>query len=160
MFFINLNKKREKMPRSYSQIWVHAVWATKNRRPMIHPKIERELFDFMKEELKKMGCMVSIVNGMPDHVHCLFGINPQKSITDIIKQIKGSSSYFVNKNNLIPEKFIWQRGFGVFGVSHSTVDNVYYYIRNQKQHHLKRTFESEYLKFMELHGFENVELDE
>ena len=90
------------MPRSYSQIWVHAVWATKNRRPMIHPKIERELFDFMKEELKKMGCMVSIVNGMPDHVHCLFGINPQKSITDIIKQIKGSSSYFVNKNNLIP----------------------------------------------------------
>jgi putative transposase len=160
IFFAKLNKKREKMPRSYSQIWVHAVWATKNRRPLIHPKIERELFDFMKEELKKMGCMVSIVNGMPDHVHCLFGINPQKSITDIIKQIKGSSSYFVNKNNLIPEKFIWQRGFGVFGVSHSTVDNVYYYIRNQKQHHLKRTFESEYLKFKELHGFENVELDE
>ena len=160
IFFAKLNKKREKMPRSYSQIWVHAVWATKNRRPLIHPKIERELFDFMKEELKKMGCMVSIVNGMPDHVHCLFGINPQKSITDIIKQIKGSSSYFVNKNNLIPEKFIWQRGFGVFGVSHSAVDNVYYYIRNQKQHHLKRTFESEYLKFMELHGFDNVDLDE
>ena len=160
IFFTKLNKKREKMPRSYSQIWVHAVWATKNRRPMIHPKIERELFDFMKEELKKMGCMVSIVNGMPDHVHCLFGINPQKSITDIIKQIKGSSSYFVNKNNLIPEKFIWQRGFGVFGVSHSAVDNVYDYIRNQKQHHQKRTFESEYLKFMELHGFKNVELDE
>lgn len=100
--------------------------------------------------------MVSIVNGMPDHVHCLFGINPQKSITDIIKQIKGSSSHFVNTNNLIPEKFIWQRGFGVFGVSHSAVDNVYHYIRNQKQHHQKRSFEKEYIKFMELYGFEDV----
>jgi putative transposase len=147
------------MSKSYSQIWVHAVWATKNRRPLIHSNMEQKLFNFLKEELKKMGCMVSIVNGMPDHVHCLFGINPQISITDIIKQIKGSSSFFVNKNKLISEKFIWQRGFGVFGVSHSAVDRVYYYIRNQKQHHQKRTFESEYIKYMELHGFENVELE-
>jgi REP element-mobilizing transposase RayT len=144
------------MSKSYSKIWVHAVWSTKNRMPLIHPKMEQKLFDYLKEELKKMGCMVSIVNGMPDHVHCLFGINPQKSITDIIKQIKGSSSHFVNSNQLISEKFIWQRGFGAFGVSHSAVDNVYCYIRNQKQHHQKRTFESEYLKFMELHGFEDV----
>jgi REP element-mobilizing transposase RayT len=140
------------MSKSYSKIWVHAVWSTKNRMPLIYPKMEQKLFEFLKDELKKMGCMVSIVNGMPDHVHCLFGINPQKSITDIIKQIKGSSSYFVNSNNLISEKFIWQRGFGVFGVSHSAVDNVYYYIRNQKQHHKKRTFDNEYIKFMELHG--------
>ena len=104
--------------------------------------------------------MVSIVNGMPDHVHCFFGINPQKSITDIIKQIKGSSSYFVNSNNLIPEKFIWQRGFGAFGVSHSALDNVYRYIRDQKQHHQKRSFEIEYIKFMELHGFDDVKLDD
>jgi hypothetical protein len=62
----------------------------------------------------------------------------------------------VNCNNLIPKKFIWQRGFGVYGVSHSGVENVYRYIRNQKQHHQKRTFESEYIKFMELHGFEDV----
>ena len=147
------------MSKSYSQIWVHAVWATKNRRPLIHSNMEHKLFNFLKEELKKMGCMVSIVNGMPDHVHFLFGINPQISITDIIKQIKGSSSFFVNKNKLISEKFIWQRGFGVFGVSHSSVDKVYYYILNQKQHHQKRTFESEYIKYMELHGFENVELE-
>jgi putative transposase len=113
------------MLRSYSKIWVHAVWSTKNRMPLIHSKMEQKLFDFLKDELKKMGCMVSIVNGMPDHVHCLFGINPQKSITDIIKQIKGSSSHYVNSNNLIQEKFIWQRGFGVFGVSHSAVDNVF-----------------------------------
>ena len=144
------------MSKSYSKIWLHAVWSTKNRMPLIHPKMEQKLFDFLKDELKKSGCMVSIVNGMPDHVHCLFGINPQKSLTDILKQIKGSSSHFVNSNNLIPEKFIWQPGFGVFGVSHSAVDHVYYYIRNQKQHHQKRTFESEYIKFMELHGFEDV----
>ncbi len=147
------------MSKSYSKIWVHAVWSTKNRMPLIHPKIEERLFNFLKDELKIMGCMVSIVNGMPDHVHCLFGINPQKSITDILKQIKGSSSYFVNSNKLISEKFIWQRGFGVFGVSHSAVDNVYYYIRNQKHHHEKRTIENEYIKFMEIHGFDDVKLD-
>lgn len=122
--------------------------------------MEQKLFDFLKIELKKMGCLVSIVNGMPDHVHCLFGINPQKSITEIIKQIKGSSSHFVNSNNLINEKFIWQRGFGVFGVSHSAVDNVYYFIQNQKQHHQKQTFETEYIKFMELHGFQGVKLND
>jgi putative transposase len=126
--------------------------------PLIHPKMEQKLFEFLKDELKKMGCMVSIVNGMPDHVHCLFGINPQKSITDIIKQIKGSSSHYVNSNNLLSEKFIWQRGFGVFGVSYSAVDHVYYYIRNQKKHHQKRTFENEYIKFMKLHGFDVVKL--
>ncbi len=147
------------MSKSYSKIWVHAVWSTKNRIPLIHPKMEQKLFDFLKEELKKMGCMVRIVNVMPDHVHCLFGINPQISITDIIiKQIKGSSSYFVNSNNLIPEKFIWQRGFGVFGVSHSAVDNICRYIRDPKQHHQKRTFKTEYIKFMELHGFNDIKL--
>lgn len=73
--------------------------------------------------------------------------------------MKGSSSYFVNSNNLISEKFIWQRGFGAFGVSHSAVDNVYRYIRDQKQHHQKRTFENEYIKFMKLHGFEDVKMD-
>jgi putative transposase len=61
-----------------------------------------------------MGCLVSIVNA--EHVHGLFGINPKKSNSEIIKQIKGSSSHFVNSNNLIPEKFIWQRGVGVFGM--------------------------------------------
>ena len=160
MYFVTSKEKILKMSKSYSKIWVHAVWSTKNRIPLIQPKMEQKLFDFLKEELKKMGCMVSIVNGMPDHIHCLFGINPQKSITDIIKQIKGSSSYFVNSNNLIPEKFIWQRGFGVFGVSHSAVDNVYRYILDQKQHHKKKTFESEYIKFMELHGFDDVKLDD
>jgi REP element-mobilizing transposase RayT len=76
------------MSKSYSKIWIHAVWSTNNRLPLIQPKMEQKLFDFLKEELKKMGCMVSIVNGMSDHVHCLFGINPQISITNIIKQIK------------------------------------------------------------------------
>ncbi len=68
---------------SYSKIWVHAVWSTKNRMSLIHKGMEQKLFNFLKEELKKSGCIVSIVNGMPDHVHCLFGINPQKSIIDI-----------------------------------------------------------------------------
>ncbi len=148
------------MSKTYAKIWVHTVWSTKNRTHIIKPKIEQQLFDFLKEELHKMNCIVRIVNGMPDHVHCLFSLNPQKSISEIVKQLKGSSSHFVNSNNLIEEKFVWQRGFGVFGVSHSAVEVVHQYIQHQKQHHSKRTFEKEYLQFMRVHGFLDVKLED
>jgi REP element-mobilizing transposase RayT len=96
-----------------------------------------------------MNCPVRAINGMPDHVHCLFGLNPKIPLTDILKQIKGSSSFYMNEMNLIEEKFIWQRGFGVFGVSDSIADRVYYYIRNQKSHHLGISFETEYDRLLD-----------
>ena len=96
-----------------------------------------------------MNCPVRAINGMPDHVHCLFGLNPKIPLTDILKQIKGSSSFYMNQMNLIDEKFIWQRGFGVFGVSDSIADRVYHYIRNQKSHHLGISFETEYDRLLD-----------
>jgi putative transposase len=122
------------MPKSYSCVWIHAVWSTKNRQPLIHPTIEKQLFDLIRSELEKCGCIVRNVNGMPDHVHCLFGMNPKIAVTDVIKQVKGSSSFHINQHNALHEKLVWQRGFGIFGVSHSAADNVYRYIRDQKIH--------------------------
>jgi putative transposase len=147
------------MGKTYSKLWVHCVWSTKNRKRFIKPKFEQELFDFINAELKKMGCGVLNINGMEDHIHCLFLLNPQKSLTDVIKQIKGSSSYFINSKNLLPEKFIWQRGFGAFTVSESQKQQVYEYIRDQKNHHAKKGFETEYIQFLKLHEFEDIELD-
>jgi putative transposase len=142
------------MSHSFTKIWIHAIWATKNRQELIDYSIEKNVYDYIREELIELGCPVRIINGMPDHVHILFLQNPQKSISDIIKQIKGSSSHFINREELIPEKFAWQTGFAAFSVSESQLDVVYNYIKNQKQHHLKKNGQNEFDDFIKLHGLE------
>jgi putative transposase len=146
------------MPHSFVKIWIHAIWATKNRMPMILSKSENEIHNYMREQFIEIGCPVRIINGMPDHVHCLFLLNPQKSIADVIKQIKGSSSHHINEQNLIPEKFAWQTGYAAYSVSESAVQKVFEYIRSQKQHHAKKTFQEEYDEFLKLYGFSNDEI--
>ena len=142
------------MPHSFNKIWIHAIWATKNRDNLINPSIENKVYSFLKNQLKEMGCPVRIINGMPDHVHCLFLLNPQKGISEVIKQLKGSSSHYINQNNLIVGKFSWQTGYASFSVSESTCEKVYQYIRNQKGHHNRKSFEQEYEEFLRLYGFE------
>lgn len=143
------------MPHSYNKIWIHAIWATKERTPFITKNVESKVYDFMGDQLRETGCPVRIINGMPDHIHCLFLLNPQKSISEVIKQIKGSSSHFINQNNLIPEKFAWQTGYAAYSVSESTKERVFQYIQNQKKHHRKKSFQEEYNDFLQLYGFES-----
>ena len=140
------------MPHSFNKIWIHAVWSTKERLPLIKPEIEKILFAFVGNQFKESGCPLRIINGMPDHIHCLFLQNPQKSISEIIKQIKGSSSHFINEQNLIAEKFAWQTGYAAFSVSESVVEKVFIYIKNQKQHHHKLSFQNEHSEFLKLHN--------
>ena len=142
------------MTNSHAKIWIHAVWTTKNRKPLIHSRMERRLYDFIGVELKRMGCTLSIVNGVTDHVHCLFCMPPDLSVNEIIKHIKGSSSHFINHNDLIPDKFVWQNGYGAFTVSQSGVDSVNKYIYFQKQHHEKRSYGAEFEELLALHGLE------
>jgi putative transposase len=104
----------------------------------------------MKLEFKEIGCMVSIINGMPNHVHCLIKMNANKSIADTIKQVKGGTAHFINEVDLIKDKFAWQTGYAAFSVSQNNIPKVYNYIKNQKQHHLKQNFEEEYEMYMKL----------
>ncbi|MBN1968428.1 MAG: IS200/IS605 family transposase [Candidatus Delongbacteria bacterium] len=143
------------MPHSYHKIWIHAIWSTKGRARLINPKIENTLFQFISEQFNESGCSIRIINGAPDHIHCLFLLHPQKSIAEIIKQIKGSSSHFVNQNNLINEKFAWQTGYAAYSVSESVVNKVFVYIKNQKTHHQKRTFQVEYEEFIKLNPIDS-----
>ena len=142
------------MSHSYNKIWIHAVWSTKNRQPLIKEAVEDRIFSFVSDQLKELGCPVRIINGMPDHIHTLFLLNPRKSIAEVIKQIKGSSSHFINQENIITEKFAWQTGYAAFSVSESAVEKVFEYIKNQKQQHQKRTFQKEYEEFIKLHNIE------
>lgn len=143
------------MPHSFNKIWIHAIWSTKDRHPFIHSNVEHKIYHFISEQFREQGCPVSIINGMPDHVHCLFLLSPQKSIAEVIKQIKGSSSHYINQNNLIVDKFSSQTGYAAYSVSESVVDKVHNYIHNQKQHHAKKTFQQEYDEFIKLYGLDN-----
>jgi putative transposase len=132
------------MPHSYVNIWIHSVWGTENRQPLLVQEIEYKIYSLIKEQYENMGCPVRIINGTENHVHSLFLLSPQKSIAEVIKQVKGYSSHFINQNKLSKYQFNWQGGYAAFAVSQSNLDKVFYYIKNQKEHHRERTFMEEY----------------
>ncbi len=141
------------MGHSFDKIWIHSIWSTKQRANLILPDIEKKIYCFISEQFREIGCPVRIVNGMPDHIHCLFLLNPQKSIAEVIKQIKGSSSHFINQNKLTVDKFSWQTGYAAYSISESVIEKVFNYIKNQKEHHQNKSFQQEYDDFLKLYGF-------
>jgi len=140
------------MSHSYNKIWLHVVFATKYRFPLIKFAVEKQIHTHIREQLVENGCPVRIINGMPDHVHLLFLQNPKMAITEIIKQVKGNTSHWVNEQNLIADKFAWQTGYAAYSVSESQLEKVFQYIKNQKEHHLKKPFTQEYDEFISAHG--------
>ncbi len=142
------------MSHSFYKIWVHSIWAVKDRQNLILPRFEDQIYNYIRQQFLEIQCPVRIINGMPDHIHCLFLQNPKMAITDIIKQVKGSSSHFINQNQFLPGKFSWQSGSAVYSVSESIVDKVFEYIRGQKEHHRKLSFQEEFDKFIKFH--ENI----
>jgi putative transposase len=124
---------------SISKIFIHAIFSTKERKPLISPEIEKKIYSCLYREFSELGCRLIIVNGLQDHIHCLFTLNTQKSVSEIIKHVKGSSSHYINQNNICPDKFSWQKGYATFSVGEKEIDRVYRYIRQQKMkvHNLK-----------------------
>jgi putative transposase len=143
------------MPHSFNKIWIHAIWGTKNRMPLLSSNIEKQIHNFIKKQFEELRCPVRIINGMPDHIHCLFLLNPQIPVAEVIKQIKGSSSHYMNTNDFIEVKFAWQTGYAAYSVSESQLEKVFTYISNQKIHHAKKSFKQEYAAYLSLYGFEN-----
>ena len=140
------------MSHSFTKIWLHVVFSTKDRQPAITSSLAPKLYFFMNKELGTLGCSTIIVNGMPDHVHALFGLSAQKSIADVVKQIKGASAHWINHDNLLPQKFSWQTGYGAFSVSESQLAKVHTYISNQQEHHRNKTFVQEWKALLQVHN--------
>ncbi len=112
------------MAHSLTQLWIHVIFSTKDRVPLIDPAIEKKVYQHLTSQLLELGCTVRRINGISDHVHILFRLNPVKSLADVVKQIKGATSHFINDKNLISQKFSWQTGYGAFSVSESNVNRV------------------------------------
>ena len=145
------------MANTYSQIHIQIVFAVKGRQNLIRKEHREELHKYITGIVTNKGQKLFAVFAMPDHVHILVSINPNISISDLVRDIKANTSKFINESQWIKGKFNWQQGFGAFSYSKSSVDNVVKYILNQEQHHQKKTFKEKYLTF--LNKFE-IEYDE
>lgn len=123
------------MRRNKIELYIHLVWATWDRQPLIIPAVERRLLRVIEAEAKGMGCDVLALNGMPDHDHALLSIPTTITIADLVKQLKGVSSQFFNHELLPSVPFKWQGCYGAFSISRSDIDEVIHYIKFQKQRH-------------------------
>ena len=124
------------MKRNKLALYLHLVWATWDRLPLITPEIERRLYRNIESEARNMGCMVLALNGMPDHVHLVVSFPTTISIADLAKQVKGVSSHFVNETLKPETQFKWQGSYGAFTVSRWDLEKVIEYVKRQKDHHL------------------------
>jgi REP element-mobilizing transposase RayT len=128
---------------SYSKVWLHLTWATLERRPLLSQAAAVELSAYLREYSVEKGIYMRINYVNADHVHALIDLPTGLCIEEVLHLFKGSSSHWVNENNLCPGKFAWGRGYGAFSVSHSGLAKVAQYIANQEKHHRKRSFAEE-----------------
>ncbi len=142
------------MANSFTQIYVHYIWAVKGRRNFLIQKHNDELQKYITGLVQNRECKMLAINSMPDHVHMFIGQHPSYSIAKIAQEIKAVSSKFINEKNWYRYQFNWQSGYGAFTYSHSQIDNVVKYIMNQQQHHKKITFREEYIEFLEKFAIE------
>lgn len=136
------------MANTYTQIYLHVVFAVKGRDNLISKNWKDELYKYITGIVTNEGQKLIAINGMPDHIHILIGLKPDKSLSDLVRDIKANSSRFINDKKWINGKFEWQAGFGAFSYSHSQLTNVINYIQNQEEHHKKKTFKEEYIEFL------------
>lgn len=145
------------MPNTYTQIHIQFVFAVKFRHGLISSSWKDELYQYITGIVQNNKHKLISINGMPDHIHILIGVRPHQSISDLMQDVKGGSSKWINEKKFLKGKFEWQQGYGAFSYGKSQLKDVIHYIQNQEQHHQKKTFLQEYVEFLE--KFE-VEYDE
>lgn len=136
------------MANTYTQIHIQAVFAVQNRNALINVTWEDELYKYITGIIQNNGHKVLAINGMPDHIHVLFGMRPVQSLSDLIKAVKQDSSKWINTKGFVKGKFSWQAGYGAFSYRKADVPTIINYIRNQKKHHKKTNLQEEYLSML------------
>lgn len=142
---------------TYSQIYIQTIFAVKGRNNLIDPTWEDRLFKYITGIVQNKGQKMIAINGIPNHIHFLIGMKPSCCLSDLVREVKKSSNEFINENNYCKFRFNWQEGFGAFSYSDSQLNGVVSYIRNQKEHHRKKTFKEEYVDLLKRY---QVDFDE
>ncbi len=121
---------------------------------MLHRDIRGKLFEHIRENAKAKGIYLDTVDGYLDHVHAFIRLKPDQSVAKVAQLLKGESSHWANNENLTGLRFEWQEEYIALSVSESAVQTVRDYIKNQEEHHRKKTFSEEYEEFMKQYGLD------
>lgn len=140
---------------AYVKVMIHAVWGTKNIERIIVKSAMKILLDHIRENAKTKEIYIDTINGQPEHIHCLFGLNADMALSKAMNLMKGESSHWINKEKIFKAKFEWADEYFAASVSESQIPKVRTYIRNQEEHHNKAAFEEEYNKFIRSYGFKS-----
>ncbi len=143
-----------KMSSTYSQIYIHLVFAVKNRESLINISWEENLYKYITGIIQGKDQKLLAINGMPNHIHILIGMRPNCCLSDLVREIKKSSNEYIKANKFCNYPFQWQDGYGAFSYSQSSLDNIIGYISSQKDHHKKRTFQEEYHEMLQKFAIE------
>ncbi|MGE5481106.1 MAG: IS200/IS605 family transposase [Chloroflexota bacterium] len=142
------------MANTYTQIFIHVVFSVQDRERIIPQSISERINKYISGIIHKRGSKVYSINAMPDHVHILLSLNPDDSLSELIKEVKRCATVFIKDNKLMPFSFQWQKGYGAFSCSKSSISAVCKYIKNQELHHKRKTFREEYVELLEKYEVE------
>ena len=145
------------MGQSYTNLLYHIVFSTKDRKPLITIDVQERLYEYMGGIVRGLGGISLGINGMDDHVHLLTKLRADKSVSDVLRDLKANASGWMH--DVFPDMrdFAWQRGYGAFTVSASQIEKVREYIANQEKHHREQSFREEFIGLLRKNG---VEFDE
>ncbi len=142
---------------TYTQIYYHLVFATKNRDPVLEKAGREEFFRYVWGILRNKDCHLYRINGVEDHVHVLTSLHPTATLAGLVKDIKVATNEWINSKLIFPRFEAWQEGYGAFTVSHGDKDRLIDYIKGQEEHHRTVSFLDEYRRLLNEAG---IELDE
>ena len=145
------------MGQSLVKNYLHIVFSTKNRKPLIDEGIENELYSYLAGICNKLECYPIKVGGYTNHVHVLCNLSKRMALVKLMEELKSHSSKWIKTKGDKYSNFYWQDGYGAFSVNPREVEVVVKYIENQKEHHRKKSFQEEFVAFLEKY---NVEFDE
>ncbi|NJD22967.1 MAG: IS200/IS605 family transposase [Melioribacter sp.] len=141
---------------SYIKIWVHIVFGTKNREQFLLKEIKEKVIQHIIDNSHLKNIFIDCINGYHDHLHCLISLGSDQNISKVVNLIKGESSYWINKNKITRTKFEWADEYFAVSVGESQVDSVRNYLKNQVEHHKKKSFLEEHDEFMNKYGFKFI----
>ena len=141
---------------SFVKIWVHLVFSTKERENFLSKNIRHDVHMHIIQNCKEKSIFLQAINGMSEHLHCLISLGKDQNIAQVAQQIKGESSYWINKFQIIPSKFSWQDDYFAVSVSESNLNTVINYIKNQEKHHTNKSYADEVDEFGSKFGFQLI----
>ena len=142
------------MPHSYVSSLYHCAWSTKLRRRTIKPDLRERLWPYLGGIARTNNMKALAIGGVEDHVHLLLSLPSTMDIAKAVQLIKGGSSKWIHEAFVEYREFGWQEGYGAFSIGISQVEETVRYIENQAEHHRHRTFQEEFIAFLERHGIE------